>query len=325
MNGEATVHLVNPLADVNGGSEQHTLALYRDLKERAAVRLWSPGSPDSRIAATYPVERIRPWRGAHPRGGILILVGVYYDPGRWIHLARPRRTILVYNTLQPARLRRVLRHASFFGRRRVEMVFASDLVRRSTDLSGVVHDSVIDLDRFRPAPEHPRTTGFTVGRLSRDTLEKHHPRDVDVYRRLVARGVGVRIMGGTCLESQIGHLPRIELTPAGHQGAADFLRGLDCLYYRTAPWWVEAHGRVLTESMASGLPVVCDRRGGFVEFVHHGANGFLFDTEEEALDILMSLRADLELRRRIGRAARLTAERMFGLDARREIAEWYVN
>jgi hypothetical protein len=42
-------------------------------------------------------------------------------------------------------------------------------------------------------------------------------------------------------------------------------------------------GRVVTEAMACGLPVVCHESGGYAEIIEHGRNGFLFDTQQEAL------------------------------------------
>ncbi len=59
--------------------------------------------------------------------------------------------------------------------------------------------------------------------------------------------------------------------------------------------------------MASGLPVVCHRSGGYAEVIRHGENGFLFDSNDEAAEIVARVRNDTATLRRIGEAARETA------------------
>ena len=68
------------------------------------------------------------------------------------------------------------------------------------------------------------------------------------------------------------------------QKARLFLLELDCFFYRTSEKYHEAWGRVVTEAMACGLPIVCHDRGGYAEIIDHGRNEFLLDTQEEALE-----------------------------------------
>jgi glycosyltransferase involved in cell wall biosynthesis len=98
---------------------------------------------------------------------------------------------------------------------------------------------------------------------------------------------------------------------AGSRRPADFLRGLDCFYYRTSEQWLEAYGRVVLEALGCGLPVVCGRRGGYADYIAHGVNGFLFDTTEQAIALILRLRDDVALRDRLGRAARRTVEEIY--------------
>ncbi|MDQ3639713.1 MAG: glycosyltransferase, partial [Actinomycetota bacterium] len=86
------------------------------------------------------------------------------------------------------------------------------------------------------------------------------------------------------------------------------------------PW-----GRVVIEAMACGLPIVCHNRGGYVDAVIHGRNGFLFDTQQEALDILLRLKEDRALRESIGKAARGTAEELFSPTSRSKTVEFYLS
>ncbi len=102
------------------------------------------------------------------------------------------------------------------------------------------------------------------------------------------------------------------------------MQGLDCFFYRTSEEWLEPSGRVVTEAMACGLPVVCHQSGDYAEIIEHGRNGFLFDTQQEALEILLSLKEDRALRESVGKATRETAEELFSAAVRSEIVEFYL-
>jgi len=75
--------------------------------------------------------------------------------------------------------------------------------------------------------------------------------------------------------------------------------------------------------MACGLPVVASPVGVNGEIVENGGNGYLASTTDEWVHALETLRADVELRRRMGAAGRhrveekyclaVTAPRMVGL------------
>ncbi len=76
--------------------------------------------------------------------------------------------------------------------------------------------------------------------------------------------------------------------------------------------------------MACGLPVVCSRRGGAADSIRHGVDGFTFDDEAEALEVLRRLQRDPELRRRVGRAARRTVERVFSEEMAARVRAFYL-
>ena len=120
----------------------------------------------------------------------------------------------------------------------------------------------------------------------------------------------MRILGGTCLARELANIPGIELPPAGAEDAATFLRTLDCFIYRTSERWFEAYGRVVMEAMATGLPVVVSRRGGYADHLRDGANALLFDSTAEAVQRVLAVRADEALGARLARDARRTALRV---------------
>ena len=306
------IHLINPLWDVNGGSDWRTIEMYKTLTRGRRVLLWSRFTPAREFLHRYPVQLIRPWSGRFPIGGTFIFIGAYFRIGHWFKLAFPRRTILVYNTHQPDRLTKVLRRLQGWHRTPVEIVYTSSLLRSLSGHPGPIIESPIDIAHFVPRGEVRRPTRrFTVGRLSRDVGTKHHEDDPAVYSALASAGVVTRVMGGTCLRGLVQASAAFGLMPAGAEASVDFLQGLDCFFYRTSEHWLEAYGRVVFEAMACGLPVVCGRRGGYADYIVHGVNGFLFDTTAEAVTLILKLRDDAALRERVGRAARQTVERLY--------------
>ena len=67
-------------------------------------------------------------------------------------------------------------------------------------------------------------------------------------------------------------------------------------------------GCKLLQYMALGIPAVCNGIGVNRDIVQHGQNGFIPNTDEDWSSILTKLVADPELRERVGRAGRHTAE-----------------
>ncbi len=323
------IHLINPLQSYTG-APLRTLHLFDELKNHREVFLWSERKVPSEIAEKYPVKRIVPRRFEFPETGTFVIVSPQ-SLGPWVYYTYPRRVILVHNSsnITPRKFRQRLRKLSNKDRRQVEVVYASELTKRWVgNHPGLVEPSLIDIDTFVPSASKPSdsaSAGFTVGRLSSNLPHKHHPDDSALYWQLIDHGCRVRIMGATpTLEAELGGLESVTLLPPFAQEAHLFLQDLDCFFYRTSETYLEAWGRVVTEAMACGLPVVCHNRGGYTEVIEHGRNGFLFDTQQEALEILLELKGDRELRELMGKAARQTAERLFSSAARSEIVEFYL-
>ena len=305
-----TIHLVNPLWDSNGGADRRTIETWHLLRPWGNVQLWSEYLPAREFASTLPLRRIDPLRLSIPFGGTIVFVGVYFRIGHWIRFARPDRVIILYNTDQPDRLKRNLRRVTASGRR-VEVVASSPGLARRLGMKLPLLESPIDLAHFLGTSRPARLT-FTVGRLSRDDATKHHHEDPALYRMLAAAGCRVRIMGGTCLVSELAGTPNIELLPAGAETAADFLRSLDCFVYRTNEDWFEGFGRVVFEAMASGLVAVCANRGGYASYLENERDCLLFGTTDEAASCILRVRDDPELRHRLGTAARSKSHSIVG-------------
>ncbi len=316
---------MNPMLNPSGGSEWRTVSLYRQLQSAAEVRIWHFRGAPSEAFSGFDLSRIDTLRLAFPRGGTLVFVGVYFNISHWIRLARPERVILTYNTPDAKRLTARVDLIRRTCGLEPEIVFCSKELASQVPFRGTVEPSLVDLDAFTPADRSGRTT-FRVGRLSRDAPEKHHPEDMQLYERLAEQGCEVDVLGATS-EMQ-ANAPRpglIHMRPLGSCAAPAFLHDLDCFFYRTSPQWAEPWGRVIIEAMASGLPVVTDRTSGASSVIEHGRNGLLFDTTEEAFDLIMKLARDPALRRSLGQAGRVTAEDLLSVDVRARLEAFYLD
>lgn len=309
------IHLINPMTHV-GGAQMRVVGLYNMLKEVADVSVWTEwDNPDPALASAIPIRRLKPRRGQFPLTGTLVFAGFFFPVGRWAWLSPARRRIILCNTMPHAAkpfFANMRKRVSCFGMRPTEVAYAGIEVAHAIGLPGPILPSPIDLARFTPRDETPAKSGFHVGRMSRDVLDKHHEGAPTLYRRLTSVGCTVRIIGGTILRQWIPDPPDgLELLPFCAEDAATFMRGLDCFLYRSSDNVFETFGRVIFEAMACGLPVVAHRRGGYSYFLRDGQDALLFDTDEEAFSLVMRLKTDTALRARIGRNARKRVEEMF--------------
>jgi len=254
---------------------------------------------------------------------VYVFLGAHWRNKVWPALVtRPERLIYVFNTFHP-RVPQIVSELPFWLRwPNVELVLISNFQAQILGLDGVVHPSPIDISRFT-ASQGQVERPFTIGRLSRDTPEKHSAEDAPLYRQWLNAGFGVSIQGGSVLESQMPAHPNFVLTQEGQVPAEEFLQGLDVFFYRSGEH-VETFGRVIFEAMACGVPVVCHRHGGYADHIQHGVNGFLFQTNEQAAAIMDTLHADNDLRRRVGAAGRETAESLFSDSALSKRIEFYL-
>lgn len=319
------VHLVNPLTNACGGSEMRTVGLFEELNELCEVSLWASESPDSRFLGRYPIRPLDMGRALHPVGGVQVFAGVFFPWSTWLSRTKPDRVIAIYNTYDPHLLASQLEEARRQGAPEVEVAFVSEAMRTLTPgIPGVIQHSPIDLNRFSPLPLRDPKRPYTIGRMSRDVPEKHHPDDHSLYKRLAEAGCHVKIMGGSAIEKSLAGAEGIEIIPEGAEDAAGFLRSLDCFFFRTHPALFEASGRVISEAMACGLAIVCENRGGYPEILEDGANALLFDPRSDPYPLLIQLKNDPFLARELGLSARKAVEDVLGPQSRRRELEFYL-
>ena len=110
------------------------------------------------------------------------------------------------------------------------------------------------------------------------------------------------------LARSLGVDERVLLCPATAQIEA-YYAAADALLFPT-PY--DAFGMVISEAMASGLPVVTSRGAGAAELVRHGLDGWLLDDPFDPREIVrhvQCLASDAVGRERMGSAARRSIER----------------
>lgn len=302
-------HIICALGGL-GGTEHRALALYDLLSAHAQVQLWSTETPLTHYSERYPIHLIDPARGQYPRSGHLIFVGAYYDYGLWLDRTSPSRITISVNTrLSDGLVARLAQLEDIPSRHTLDFTFPSRMFRDMTGLPGEIEYPLVDTNRFRPSQVKVRSgRALVIGRHSRDDRTKFHPNDPALFRALSGEGHRLRIKGGTLLSDALGRdLDNgwIELLPESKDDIVEFLEGLDCYLYRTHPHFIETGGAVILEAMSMGLPVVAfKRRLGVAELIEHGVNGFLVETDEEALHCVRALADSPSLRRDIGMAAR---------------------
>lgn len=319
-----TIHIINKFEQISGGSELHALDIADRVSEYASVQLWAPEMPHPFFYEQKNVRPIEAASGKVPYKGVLVFIGVYFDIKYWISNSRPSRVIILYNTFESPMLFEKIDFIFKACGVMPEILFCSNMMQEEVKLPGLFEPSPTDIDSFVPR-KNPFEVDhrFTLGRHSRDVMEKHSPEDWKIYEEVSKLGGFSKILGGTCMSATFPNIPGMELLPAKSGNMVPFLQSLDCYFYRTSTW-VEPWGRVVIEAMACGLPVVVCSNGGYAQVIKHGENGFLFETTEQAVEIIRSLIQNPLLRKKIGNNARKTAEDLLGADAMKKLVSFYL-
>lgn len=308
------IHLVNDFQAI-GGSESRTFRLYQTLSPFAEVVLWSQSEPNAHYRALCPDMRVLdPSKGIVPIGGTMVIVSNHLYRTPWMDsVTTCSRIVLCVNTAGLVNMKPIVTALTLMDELQagllVEFTYPSQMWLNRVGLGGMTEYPPVDTQKFtRQRPHGLGLSHLVIGRLARGDRMKFHPDDPSLIRRIIDRGHVCRIMDGTPLtdflrrETQSG---QVELLPLNAMDARDFLEGLDCFLYWKHPLLIETGCNTVLEAMSMELPVIMFAKDlGVAELIEHGKDGFLVETEEEALDCLDRLAASPELRQSVGQAAR---------------------
>lgn len=320
------IHICEIAGDPSGGTEHRAIELANRLRDAADVVLWTQNrNLPSTFTSGHAITLIDESRGVFPQGGTLLVCGSYIRVGNWFRQATFRRVVVLYNVVDPIGFSTLLQQVCIAGKPKVELLFASDWMKSVTGLPGSFEPSPIDTDLFAPGVRSPEESGtFVVGRLSRDDPVKFHPAAAGFFRTLASQGCQVKLMGATPILAEVRGASGVEVLRQNSVPAVEFLRSLDCFTYRTHPSWTEAWGRVVTEAMSVGIPMVAHADGGYAQIIRHGENGFLFHRDSQALELVAQLRRSPALRKTMGANARQTIVDLCGPSGFARFARFYL-
>jgi len=315
----AQIHIVCKM-DTLGGTERRALNLYRCLCAHAHVTLWSVTPVLPEYMAQAPIRVID--ESALPAHGTLVLIGTYFDCGGWLQANAFERVVICHNLSEQygslgERLAQIERNPA---QPTVDLTFPSKLFRAVCGLPGRIEYPAVDVGYFCRDDTARGNGRLRVGRHGRAYPLKFHPNDPALLRALMARGHDVSVLGGSIMAGAFedDRSPQPQLLDVGAIDARTFLQNLDVFLYRKHPRFFETCGTVILEAMAMQLPVVIFAEDcGAAELIRHGENGFLVDSEAQALACIDALHAEPALRARLGAAARATIVELM----RREAAE----
>jgi glycosyltransferase involved in cell wall biosynthesis len=144
-------------------------------------------------------------------------------------------------------------------------------------------------------------------------VERSHP---DLHFMLVGGGDDEAM-----LRSAAGELSNVTFT-GFVDNVGDYLASFDVFIL---PSNREGIGSILFDAMEAGLPVVASRVGGVPDIVHEGQNGILIDPArpDQLRAAILRLRADPELRTRLGSAGRELAKGFSAASMARKYLDLY--
>jgi glycosyltransferase involved in cell wall biosynthesis len=140
-----------------------------------------------------------------------------------------------------------------------------------------------------------------VGRISSRNAAKYPPELLSI---LEAVGCPAVVVGGAKHYPQADRA-QFDFPEVGERTPVEILSAIDVFIYRTN--LTETWCRAVTEAMAAGLPVVAEKKGGIVEQIEDGVDGFLCDSDAEMVERTKQLVRDPQLRMEMGMRARAKA------------------
>lgn len=188
---------------------------------------------------------------------------------------------------------------------------------------------VIDVSPYARVARSPNNTRCVVGKVCSAWNPKKYPMAMyDVMREVGERrpNVTFEVVGGE-RHHRLDQLkvPRLSFIKEMSRPVHEMLVGMDLMLYINDPTWTETWCRTVSEAMASGIPCVVENRGGPVEQITHGVDGFICETHDQYVECVLQLIDSPKLRYEMGVRARAKALANFGRDRlRRELTPYFM-
>jgi len=321
----ASIHLIGRMS-AGDSDDSWLLQRVAELLGSARHDIWATDADGRGAFRVDGVRAIDAAIGAYPHGGVHVFVGIDFDCGEWIDRAEAERVIVFCQGARPSLYLDRLRAIARDGARGIELVFASHVrARRFGDGHRILPPPIevpslpASALRHRDRPygvwtiEEPEV--WTVGLVGQDQQVVAEEADVELLRTMAKRAGRLAIYDPGRLRYALGGETTVRFYPRLCGGLTPFLASVDCLLYRAGIWWREGAARELFIALAYGLPVLCPRDSVYAEVIVDRVDGLLYANDDDALALMMQLRAAPAWAKQIGAAARKKAQQMFGADA----------
>ncbi|MFA5321160.1 MAG: glycosyltransferase [Smithella sp.] len=181
------------------------------------------------------------------------------------------------------------------------------------DVPKVALPPPVDLSPFLAIKRDYNRQPVKIGRHSKISL-KFHSKSLDMYKELMKRLPNALWHFQTAPNTLINEFrgnDKVKILKLNETPVPAFLEGIDIHLAIISEKCCDQGNRVTVEAMASGLPVICDNKGGMVDRVDDGKTGFLVNSIEEAIQRTEKLYYFCQLRQEMGQMAREKAKIAF--------------
>ncbi len=190
--------------------------------------------------------------------------------------------------------------------------YLADYARRFNGAVEVV-PTVVDVDKFLPAPSHEPSGRVVIGWIGSPSTAQYVNEREPLWARVTADGRSVlRLVGAGPAALRA---PYVEHQPWTEETESDEVRKFDVgiMPLRDDPWSRGKCGFKLIEYLSCGVPAVASPVGVNSQIIVPGENGFLCRTDAEWADVLARLTHEPGMRRDLGARGRELVRRDWSL------------
>ena len=174
----------------------------------------------------------------------------------------------------------------------------------------------IDSKRAAPSAEGRRAPGLELVWIGSASTLEGLARQRSLWERIGREVPGVRLRMVCDRFLQFDSMPVVEVPWSEPTEAVDVAAADVGISWVPDDLWSRGKcGLKVLQYQAAGLPVVANPVGVHPEIIRPGVDGFLADSPDEWVEAVRRLANDVELRRRMGRAARASLEANYSIES----------